>query len=94
MTKDLAQVYEFLSPASRQIISLEKFKATTRPGLWTAFEVRGVSCESEELCKASCSIKYTYPIAGKPGGFQGEADFEEVWKKEDGNWWYIPSPSR
>lgn len=85
----LADAYGYLSPASRDVISLDKYQGSIKPGIWRGAEVGKVSCASETLCTVEVNVSYVF----KPKGasvHEGVRMVPETWKKDAGRWWYIP----
>ena len=84
---DLQQAYQFLSPASRALMSFEVFR--TRFGTmasWKSAEVFKVVCEQADRCTAT--IKVTYRPALPRGSITTiETSVDEVWLLESGQWW-------
>lgn len=80
---DLVRAYQYLSPSSRKVMSLDLYKSKIRPGLWKKASVDSVSCE-RDLCKVVIAIEYSY------GELKSIKSFaEESWLLENGGWWYI-----
>jgi hypothetical protein len=80
---DVAKAYEFLSPGTRKVMSLDVYKARIRAGGWKSATVNSVTCE-KDVCKVVMAIDYTYrnmPI---------DTLLDEDWLQENGKWWYSP----
>lgn len=86
----LDEAYDYLSPANRSVTSLEKYKGSIKPGLWTGAKVRGVSCRSAEVCEAKIAVSYRIRTRGA-GVLQDEAPLTEVWQRDQGRWWFVSS---
>lgn len=81
---DLATAYQYLSPGSRSVMSLEAYKAMLRPGMWRKVNVDSVACK-QDRCDVVIMLEYSYR------GFKSSVTpLEEVWLQESGNWWYVP----
>lgn len=79
----VAQAYEYLSPATRKVMSRDVYAARIKPGIWRAAKATEVKCDAD-LCKATVLVKYDFrDIKGL------EANMEETWIKEEGGWWYV-----
>jgi hypothetical protein len=57
---DLDTAYGYLSPGSKQMISLEKFKANTRRRAFRAGKVDTVTCE-DDACQVRVLVTYDHP---------------------------------
>lgn len=57
---DLDTAYTYLSPGSRELISLEKFKANTRRGVFRDAKVEAVRCE-DDACRVNIKLTYDHP---------------------------------
>lgn len=80
---DLAAAYEYLSPGSRSVQSLEAYKNTIRPGMWKKASVDSVVCEKDR-CDVVIMIEYSYRDLKSI-----ETRLNEIWLQEDGNWWFV-----
>lgn len=81
---DVAHAYQFLSPGTRDVMSLDLYKAKIRSGNWKKANVDTVSCEHDQ-CKALMTIEYGYRDIKSL-----ETRLEENWLSQDGKWWYVP----
>ncbi|MEO6423658.1 MAG: hypothetical protein ABIR84_13555 [Candidatus Nitrotoga sp.] len=81
---DIAKAYTFLSPGTRDVMSLDLYKAKIRSGNWKKANVDSVSCEHDQ-CKASIAIEYGYRDIKSL-----ETRLEENWLRQNGKWWYVP----
>lgn len=81
---DLAAAYEYLSPGSRSVLSLEAYKAMIHPGLWKKVSVDSVACE-QDRCDVVILLEYHYRDMKSAVTRQNE-----IWLQEGGNWWYVP----
>lgn len=84
---DQQQAYQFLSPASRALLSYENFRARFGAGAaWKSAQVFKVVCEQADRCTAT--IKVTYRPALPRGSIDTiETSVDEVWLLESGQWW-------
>lgn len=85
----ISEAYEFLSPAAKTQMSLEKYRASIKPGAWRRAQVNSVTCDSEELCSVSLDVTYVF----KPKGVRVQeysSLLTETWRKDEGRWWYVP----
>jgi hypothetical protein len=57
---DLDTAYGYFSPGSKQLISLEKFKANTRRGAFRDGKVESVTCE-DDACQVKLTVTYDHP---------------------------------
>jgi len=80
---DLAAAYEYLSPGTRSVLSLEAYKAKIRPGLWKRVSVDSVTCERSR-CDVAIMLEYSYRDIKSI-----ETRLIETWLHE-GGWWYVP----
>lgn len=57
---DLDIAYGYFSPGTKQLISLDKFKSSTRRGAFREAKVESVVCE-DEACQAKILVTYDHP---------------------------------
>ena len=89
LAKDLDRAYQFISPATREVLSLATYKAMVNPRLWTGAKVSRVECSSDEICKAI--VQLAYKVNMKMGAsFVGEQEITEAWRRTEGQWWFVP----
>lgn len=85
----LADAYTYISPASRELITLEKYLGSVKSGMWRSAKISKVSCESETLCTVEVDISYTFkPKGGKV--YEGFRVIPETWRRDAGVWWNVP----
>lgn len=89
---EMSQAYAFMSPATREVLSLKTYKATVNPKLWTSAKVNGVECSSDDLCSAKVLIGYRVGL-NMGAAFAGEQELRETWRRESGQWWFVPNRS-
>src|SRR4029453_10189902 len=56
---DLATAYEYLSPGSKAVMSLEVYKGKHKIGMYRAAKVESVACEVD-VCTVKISLTYDY----------------------------------
>jgi len=86
----VAEAYAYLSPATREVTSLEKYSGSIKPGMWRSGMVSKVSCTAEEVCLVEVDLKYGF----KPRGrhiFESVMMLKETWRKVAGEWWLVPN---
>lgn len=83
LRQDYEAAYDFFSPASRQTVSLAKFRGQKRVVRYRAANVDTVVCE-REVCKVSISL--TYDHAAMKGVV---TPLKETWLIEDGQAWLV-----
>lgn len=83
---DLPKAYSYMSPASREVISLEAFRNSVRLGFWKKAEVTGVTCE-KDACDVVVQLTYSYR------GSTTQTPARETWVKSDGAWWHVFKPA-
>lgn len=81
---DLAKAYEYLSPGTRSLMSLDLYKAKIRTGSWKKATVDSVSCDKDS-CKVSLLIEHSFK-----GMKSIETPLFEDWLQESGRWWFVP----
>jgi len=80
---DIEKAYGYLSPTTRDVVSLDQYKAKIARGTFREAKVDSVECEGE-LCKVS--IKLTYDRRRMKGMV---TPLEETWIIERGQFWYV-----
>lgn len=85
MKGDYPAAYEFMSEASRKLVSLDQFRARSvgRGVVWREATVRGARCDAE-VCKVDLFVTYDHPKI-KGMGFP----VTETWVIERGSTWYV-----
>ena len=79
---DVAKAYSFLSPGTRQAVTLVQYSGGIRLGFWKKVQVQGVECPKEDLCEASVLAEYQR-------GQTIATPLRERWILSEGNWWYV-----
>lgn len=82
--RDFAKAYTYLSPGTREIMSLDLYKARISGGKWKKATVDSVSCEQEQ-CKVLMAVEYSYREVKSV-----DARLNENWLRQDGKWWHVP----
>ena len=80
---DIAAAYGYLSPTTRDVVSLDQYKQKIARGTFRDAKVDAVECEAE-LCKVS--IRLTYDRSRIKGMV---TPFQETWIIERGQFWYV-----
>jgi hypothetical protein len=80
---DIPVAYGYLSPATRDVVTVDQYKAKTARGTFRAVKVDSVQCEAE-LCKVKVYV--TYDRARMKGVV---TPLDEVWILERGQFWYV-----
>lgn len=81
---NLAKAYEYMSPGTREVMSLDLYEKKTRTGLWKKASVETIACE-QDRCEVTMAIEYSYRDMKSI-----ETRLNEVWLQEGGKWWYVP----
>jgi hypothetical protein len=80
---DLEAAYAFMSPGSRDAVSLEKFKANTRRGAYRAGKVDSVSCDGG-VCTVKLFVTYDHQL------MKGiTTPIVESWILDGGQAWFV-----
>lgn len=80
---DLDAAYAFMSPGSRTVTSLEKYKSSTRRGAFRQVVVDSVICDSD-ACKVRLMLTYDHR---QMKGITTPVN--EAWIFESGQAWYV-----
>jgi hypothetical protein len=80
---DMEAAYAYLSPASRQVLSLDKFKSSLRSGSFREAKVETVTCEGD-VCTVRLILTYDHRMMKGISTPLGEA-----WVFEGGQAWYV-----
>lgn len=81
---DFAKAYSYLSPGTREVMSLDLYKAKIRGGNWKKANVDSVSCEQDQ-CKVLIAVEYSYRDIKSI-----ETRVDEYWLRREGKWWFVP----
>lgn len=83
IARDVDKAYGYLSPASREVVTLAQYKASTRPAGYRAVRVDKVSCEGE-VCKVSVELTYDHRM------MKGiVTPVQESWVLDKGRYWLV-----
>lgn len=74
--------YQFLSPGTREITSLEAYRSAVRTGFWKQARVASAKCAAD-TCEVSVEVEYEYR------GGRVKTPLGETWIRQEGNWWYV-----
>jgi hypothetical protein len=80
---DIPTAYSYLSPATRDVVTVDQYKAKTARGSFRAVKIDTVQCEAE-LCKVKVNL--TYDRARMKGIV---TPIDETWILERGQFWYV-----
>jgi hypothetical protein len=80
---DLDAAYNYLSPASRETMPLDVYKAKHKTGMYRAVKVDAVDCEAE-VCTVTLSLTFDYR---NTKGIQ--MPLVEKWLISDGKAWFV-----
>ena len=80
---DLDTAYGYMSPASRQVTSLDKYKANTRRGAFREAKIDSVACEAD-ACTVRLFVTYDHP---RMKGIT--TPIVESWIIDGGQAWYV-----
>ena len=88
--KDAA--YTYLSPGTRQMMTLEQYRARPQAITYTAAQVEKVDCEAE-TCKVGLMVTYDYlPAKGTTRAKGVTTYLQETWVLENGQIWFAWRP--
>ena len=80
---DIETAYGYLSPTTRDVVSLEQYKKKVARGTFRDAKIESVACEAE-LCKVKLTLTYDHArlkVMVTP--------LEETWIIERGQFWYV-----
>ena len=80
---DIPAAYGYLSPTTREVVSLDQYKAKVARGTFREVRIDDVKCEAE-LCKVSVWLTFDRP---RMKGMV--TPLEETWIIERGQFWYV-----
>ena len=88
--KDAA--YAYLSPGTRELISLEQYKGRVRTGHFRSVQIDNVECDVES-CKVKLMLTYDYVAARGITTAKGITTYaEETWVLDNGQAWFVWRP--
>ena len=79
---DLNAAYEFISPAGRSTMTVEKYRPRVNSGFWRGAKAKDASCEAE-----TCDVTVLIDITVE--GVKTSVPVKEVWILEAGQWWFV-----
>jgi hypothetical protein len=80
---DIDTAYGYMSPGSRQVTSLDKYKLNTRRGSYRQAKIDSVTCEAD-ACLVKALVTYDHP---RMKGIT--TPIEESWIIDGGQAWYV-----
>jgi len=80
---DIAAAYSYLSPTTRDVVSLDQYRGKLARGTFRDIKIDAVECEGE-LCKVRVRLTYDRP---RLKGIV--TPLEESWIIERGQFWYV-----
>jgi len=80
---DVKAAYAYLSPASRQIVSPERYEQRTNPSNFRSIKFRNVTCQ-EQTCQVDLWLTFDHRMMK---GVQ--TPIGETWVFENGQAWYV-----
>ena len=82
---DYARAYEYLSPASRASMPIERYQKVARTLQYRAAKINGIDCDAER-CRVKLSVTYDHRL------MKGvTTPLEETWIFDQGKPWYVYS---
>ena len=89
---DQEKAYSYLSPGTRQVISLAAYakKNAMAPLHYEAVVLKSTQCENQ-VCTLKVQISYLYQgSVSAARGQEMSSTITENWIMADGNWFYVP----
>jgi hypothetical protein len=80
---NFAAAYGYMSPAGRELVSLDAYASGLRRGFWTGAKVDKVECATDESCEVDVSVEYQHR------GLKMKTPVREKWIKQRLNWWFL-----
>jgi len=80
---DIDAAYLYLSPASREVVTLPEFRAKTRVGGFREVKIDSVDCDAE-VCKVGILLTYDHRLMS---GIT--TPLSESWVLNQGQYWYV-----
>jgi len=88
--KDAA--YAYLSPGTREMVSLEQFRGRVQAGSFRSVQIDKVECDAE-TCKVKLLLTYDYLPAKGTTTAKGITTYvEETWVLDKGQAWFVGRP--
>lgn len=89
---DLDKTYAYLPPSYRAVTSLEGYKKSFGSAVqMTRAEVTEVKCETADKCVVLSKLE-AKPVLRRTFTPPIVTYYDEVWVREDGQWWLFPTP--
>ena len=88
--RDLEAAYKLMSPASRDLTTLEQFRAKSGRVTWKAAKVTKVECTADDLCKVQVDARYSLFVSRRGREVENDHAVTETWRNVAGSWWYVP----
>ena len=83
IAKRMDLAYEYMSPASRKVTTLEQYRGRVNPGMYRSARVDEVKCEAE-ICKVTVYLTYDHRL------MKGiTTPLEESWILDQGRFWFV-----
>jgi hypothetical protein len=80
---DVAAAYQYLSPAAREVTSLDAYKTRQRAGGFRSAEIKAIECEPES-CEVQLMVTYDHrQMTGVT------TPLTETWVLDSGQFWYV-----
>jgi hypothetical protein len=75
--------YSYLSPGSREVMTLREYNGSIRLGFWKKAVVKRVECPEQDLCDVQVTVDYV--VRGTPVS----SPVVEKWTRSGGEWWFV-----
>jgi hypothetical protein len=85
----LDEAYAYLSPGSRERVTVAYYKGSLKPGMWRDAKVTGVDCAAD-VCKVQVDVSYLYMRPNVK--YESVRTLDESWVNDGGQWWYLLPP--
>lgn len=88
---DMEKAFAYMPPSYRSTTTVERYRRTFQGAVkWTGAEVAWVKCESDDKCTAH--MKVDAQVMSMRGSPAISNYFDEIWIREDAQWWLFPTP--
>lgn len=88
---DIEAAYKLMSPASRDLVTLEEFRRRSGKVTWKNAKVKKVECSADDLCAVQIDARYSYFISRLGREVENDHALTETWRNIAGGWWYVPA---
>jgi hypothetical protein len=85
---DLDGAYGYMSPGSKALTPLERYRRSVALGIWTGAKVQKAACQAD-ICKVTVLVAYKVQAKGVSKAVSSERALTETWRQESGQWWYV-----